>query len=159
MNKMVLWLGLLLFLLADTGYSFVQHFNMPLDGDLSCVVLPDGMYQHIWDDPLGWNTISSQQPTITPNRFFAHYATRTWFRSVPFFLQRFMSPIDSLYATAALAKTLIQILILLLLSAYAHLHQKPESRNFLLLAELIVRTYYEAQGKTVYYIREIIQNK
>ncbi len=28
-----------------------------------------------------------------------------------------------------------------------------------LLAELIVRTYYETQGKTVYYIREIIQNK
>jgi len=28
-----------------------------------------------------------------------------------------------------------------------------------LLAELIVRTYYEAQGKTVYYIREIIQNR
>ena len=27
-----------------------------------------------------------------------------------------------------------------------------------LLAELIVRTYYEAQGKTVYYIREIIQS-
>lgn len=26
-----------------------------------------------------------------------------------------------------------------------------------LLAELIVRTYYEAQGKTVYYIREIVQ--
>ena len=27
-----------------------------------------------------------------------------------------------------------------------------------LLAELVVRTYYETQGKTVYYIRDIIQS-
>jgi hypothetical protein len=52
-----------------------------------------------------------------PNRFFAHWTMAHYFRHVPLALQSFLSPIDSVYAAAALAKTAIQLLLIWLLAA------------------------------------------
>jgi hypothetical protein len=110
---------LLIFLLADLGYSFWQYLNFPIDEDLARIVVPDVYYQKVLADPLGisiWQTGEGHQAS---NRFAAHYSIWAYFRVAPSALQFVLSPIDSLYWSAALFKLLVQLLLLSQLSRYA----------------------------------------
>lgn len=115
------WLPALLglFLLLDTSYSFWQHLQEPLDGDLANIVVPNESYRQVLTDPLGVAAIWHGQEYAAPNRFFAHAALSGYFLHVPLLLQRFVAPLDSVYLACALLKTAIQLLLLGMLAAYA----------------------------------------
>lgn len=41
---------LLVFILADLGYSFWQYLNFPIDEDLARIVVPDVYYQRVLEE-------------------------------------------------------------------------------------------------------------
>lgn len=124
-------------LLTDIAYSFNQHFNYTLDGDLAGITLPSSGYAPIWNDPFGFDLIFRNKVTSSPNRFFAHATMAEYFRHVPNALQIIASPVDSVYLSIAIAKTLIQILIIYLLAAFVSNTNKLFRKDFLLAAVLI----------------------
>jgi len=114
-NRIVYFFLLILFL-TDLGFSFFQHFSQPLDGDMAWVIVPSNDVQQVLDNPLGLKAIFSNQNYIDPNRFFSHWIMREYFLTTPTFLQNFVSPIDSVYLACAIAKVIIQALLVFLLS-------------------------------------------
>lgn len=109
---------LLLFILADLGYSFWQYLNFPIDEDLARIVVPDVYYQKVLEDPLGQTVWQRGEGYQATNRFVAHYTIWSYFRIAPRALQSFLSPIDSLYWSVAIFKFLVQLLLLFQLSRY-----------------------------------------
>ncbi|MFD2721902.1 hypothetical protein ACFST9_24510 [Hymenobacter monticola] len=118
MKKHALSFILALFVLLDLGYTFVQSYQLPLDGDLSPIVLPAADCRQVLGDPFGWAALTRHEIYVAPNRFFAHAAMVVWFKSVPLALQRFISPISSVYAACALFAVLVQSLLLYVLGVY-----------------------------------------
>ncbi|GAB2946429.1 hypothetical protein GCM10027048_09260 [Hymenobacter coalescens] len=134
----------LVFLLLDLGYSFWQHQQVALSGDLATIVLPDPVYQHVLTDPLGLRALRGDI-YAAPNRFFQHQTIRQYFLAVPLWLQQWLAPIDSLYAACALAKTLIQGLLIYLLGVYISGRRSVLSRGWL-LAALLITPFFQANG-------------
>lgn len=109
-----------LLLLAGYGaYCFYLHYQEPLDGDLPRVVVPAAAYQTVMANPFGLAAIMDGTTYPATNRFMAHYSMYAYFRTMPLFLQRFLAPIDSVYASIAIYKILLQFFIGWLLAAYA----------------------------------------
>jgi len=96
--------------------SFKQYSGCRLDGDIAESVLPYPGVQKTFDDPTGVKTIINNDKHWGPNRFFSHYFLHKTFRKLPFLLQNFCNPIESVYYTAAISKLLMQIAILFLLT-------------------------------------------
>ena len=126
---------LLLFLLLDAGYSFVQHLHVPLDGDMTAIILPTDSYQKVLQDPFGLGVLKGER-YAAPNRFFVHWPMSAYFLHVPIWLQRFTNPVDSLYLASALAKMAIQLLLIALLAAFATANNKFRWKDGLLGAAL-----------------------
>ena len=116
MLKRYLYLVLLLLLLLDISYSFIQHEHIPLEGDIAGGVVPASDVQKILNDPFGFNVIFKNQIYPNPNRFFAHWFMSAYFKTMPFVFQKFVSPVDSIYLSCALAKIIIQISIIFLIA-------------------------------------------
>ena len=63
MNKLLHAWGLrlifLLFLVFDTGYSFLQHCQMDMDGDMAKIILPSpsSSYYQVLHDPFGFKVL------------------------------------------------------------------------------------------------------
>lgn len=127
---------LIILLLADIVYSFIQHYHLPLDGDMACIIMPSDGYKHLMTDPFG---LSALHGDIYPgtNRFFAHWTMATYFKIAPFVCQYVINPIDSIYLSNTLAKTSIQILIIFLLSVYISRSWKVLKAEFLISAILV----------------------
>ncbi|RPH31250.1 MAG: hypothetical protein EHM93_14360 [Bacteroidales bacterium] len=127
---------LILLLFADITFSFIQHFHLPLEGDMACIIVPSDGYKQLMSDPLG---LSALKGDIYPgtNRFFAHWTMATYYKITPFICQWVINPIDSIYLSNTIAKTGIQILIILLLSFYITRTWKVFSKDFLISAALI----------------------
>jgi hypothetical protein len=89
----------LLFLLFDIQYSVLQYTKAPIDGDFANIVLPDENYKQILKDPMGINMLVNQEKHPATNRFTAHFVMKSYFDNVPFWFQKIVSPIDSLYAS------------------------------------------------------------
>ena len=138
MNRRYLYYFLFLLLLADLTYSFLQHYSMPLDGDMAGGIVPAEDVNPVLKDPFGFSVITENAVYPNPNRFFAHWTYFTYFNQVPILLQRFVSPFDSIYLASAIAKILIQLLILTLLAFYLTGRQKIFNADFLIAAILIV---------------------
>lgn len=145
-RKLIRWL-LLLFLLSDLTYSFVQHFHSPLDGDMVGGILPDEGVEKVLNNPLGIEAIAKQTNYPNPNRFFSHWLFYQYFNHVPLCLQHFINPIDSLYVSCALAKTFIQLAILFLLSLLVVGSIKIDK---LLLAAAIITPLFQTNGYSNY---------
>jgi hypothetical protein len=128
---------LFLFILFDVGYSFVQHLQKPLDGDMADCILPSKEYQKIFHDPLGISVITQDASYPNPNRFFCYYVFSKYFKSIPIFLQNFTTPIESIYYASALAKILIQISILLLLGFFITGKRNIFNKDFMIAVALI----------------------
>jgi hypothetical protein len=145
--------GLLaLFLLADLAYSFWQFGQLPLDGDLAWLVAPTPHYTPVLRDPLAVGLWSDPTPYASPNRFFAHWSVKAYFDHVPLWLQAFLDPISSLYAAAALAKTLIQAALIGLLAISA----APRLRGLSWLpAAVLITPFFQTNG---YYTIGIIDH-
>jgi len=130
---------LLLLLLTDLGYSFYQHYHMSLGGDLSQIIVPstEAGYYNVLHDPLGLGVLLRNEKYSTPNRFFAHWTASAYFKNVPLFLQNFVEPIDSVYLSVAIAKILIQFMIIYLLAVYISNRRNVLSLEFLIAATII----------------------
>lgn len=101
-------------LLLDLTYSFIQHYNEPLDGDMAESILPLDYIQPLYTDPFGVKMMAKQEPHAAPNRFFSHYLFYKTYHSLPFALQKITDPIHSLYYSNAICKIIMQILLILL---------------------------------------------
>jgi hypothetical protein len=129
---------LIALLCADVLYSFVQHTQVQLDGDMSSIVLPSWNYKQVLEDPFGLSVILKNDVYGAPNRFFVHWSMSHYFHEVPKLLQAFVSPIDSIYVAAALAKILIQVALIYLLALYVSREKNIFRYDWLLAAVLIV---------------------
>lgn len=116
-QKIVRWC-LLIFLITDIGYSFLQHKSMPLDGDMAGGFVPDEHVKRVLEDPFALSVLKDDATYANPNRFFAHWTYLHYFKSAPLALQHVTDPINSIYVACAIAKTLIQVLVIFLLAAY-----------------------------------------
>jgi hypothetical protein len=119
MTKKLIIALLGLFVLYDVCRSFDQHLHMPLDGELSYIVLPSEFYGATMKEPFGLNAVIQGKRYHAPNRAFAHWTMCLYFKTVPFAFQLFSSPLNSVYLSTALAKILFQILICYMLARYA----------------------------------------
>ncbi len=109
---------IILFLLFEIVFSFKRHFYFPVDGDLPSIVAPHKNYQPVLQDPFGLNVLLHDSVYAAPNRFFPHWFMWSYFNNVPFLLQHFVSPVNSIYYSCAMAKIIIQFFLLYLFSIY-----------------------------------------
>ncbi|WP_046246899.1 hypothetical protein [Hymenobacter terrenus] len=120
------------------GYTFVQAYQIPLEGDLPSIVLPGPECRQVLSDPFGWAALTRNEVYVAPNRFFAHAAMVCYFKSVPFALQRITDPISSVYAACALFGVLVQALLLYVLGVYISGGYGLGRRSFWLAVALLV---------------------
>ena len=143
--KKILYILLFAFLLFDTALSFIQHYNYRVDGDLSYNVLPDISFKKAMGDPFGFNVLLRKERYNGTNRAFAHLSMSGYFKQVPLALQLIFSPVNSIYISTALAKTLIQVLLIYLMAVYVTGSFYLFSKEFL-LAAAIITPFYQATG-------------
>lgn len=136
---------LLLFLLADLSYSFLQHYNQPLDGDLPSCVVPRDDIRPVLESPLGFRVLTGEATYLNPNRFFSHWAIYKYFNWAPEALQRFVRPIDSAYLACAIAKTAVQASLIFLLAAFITGGFRFFSGEFLVAAALVM-PFFQTNG-------------
>ncbi|MGE0088550.1 MAG: hypothetical protein AB7S50_03640 [Bacteroidales bacterium] len=118
MAKRALILLLALLVILDIGYSFLQHYSMPFDGDMAGGIVPANDVKTVLENPLGLKVFSDHVSYPNPNRFFCHWSFYEYFNRAPHLFQIFTDPINSAYLSCALAKTLIQATILFLLAFF-----------------------------------------
>jgi hypothetical protein len=138
MNKRYIYYFLFFLLLSDTTYSFVQHLSMSLDGDMAGGIVPAADVKLVLSDPFGTSVITKNSVYPNPNRFFAHFTYFYYFNYVPLWLQNFVEPIESVYLACAIAKLLIQFLLMSLLALYITGKRKIFNTEFILASVLIV---------------------
>ncbi|MBC7487481.1 MAG: hypothetical protein H7282_12090 [Cytophagaceae bacterium] len=131
-------------LLLDVAYSFHQHTQVELDGDMASVALPSPSYRKVLEDPFGLSVIFKHENYAAPNRFFAHFSMSAYFKTVPALFQSISTPIDSVYLAAAAAKTLIQVTLIYLLALYISRHRQLTNKKWLLAAVLITPLFQTA---------------
>lgn len=141
-----IWFYILLaFIMVDTSYSFIQHLNMPLDGDMAGGIVPATEVQKILNDPFGISVLTRKDLYPNPNKFFCHQFFYSYFRTIPFVFQKITNPIDSVYLSCAVAKTLIQLSIILLLAAYSITKKNLLSKDLVIAAALII-PFFQING-------------
>lgn len=139
----------ILLLLADWTYSFLQYYATPLDGDMSKgIVLTEGV-STLFKDPFGISVLINNATYPNPNRFFAHQFFYEYFNHVPLWLQYFVSPIDSVYLSIALAKISIHITLLILLAFYLTGKFKIFNIKFL-IAVMLLSPLFQTNGYKTY---------
>ncbi|MBX2974413.1 MAG: hypothetical protein KF797_15055 [Flavobacteriales bacterium] len=135
--------------MADLAYSFMQYLHQPLDGDMAWNIVPSADVAPILVDPLGIGAIAEGRTYANPNRFFCHWIFRAYLGEVPLQLQAFTTPIDSVYLACALAKIVVQAVLIFLLAAYA-----TRSINVLRLdfvaAAVLIAPLFQANGYRSY---------
>jgi hypothetical protein len=149
MLKKSLYIILVFFLLADIGFTFVQNLQIPLDGDITGGVIPDSINNKIFEDPFGIKVITEDAHYPNPNRFFIHWIFSNYFSSVPFLLQEIIPPIESIYFSSAIAKTCIQIALIVLLGKYITKGKKTFGFDSI-LAMALVTPLFQTNGYRSY---------
>jgi hypothetical protein len=109
---------LLILLIGDIIFSYYQFSLFTIDGDVPRIAVPEKSYLGVLADPFGFNILKTGEMHAGSNRYFAHITEYYYMREAPIFFQHFVSPIDSIYLSAAIAKTIIQTATILLLAAY-----------------------------------------
>lgn len=142
-----IYLILLLILVLDLAFSFYQHYHMPLDGDMTDIILPTPTsgYYHVLYDPLGLDVLFNNEVYSNPNRFFAHWTSSVYFLNVPLWLQHLVDPIDSIYLSVAIAKIIVQILILYLLAVFISNRKNLLNLDFL-IAAIVITPLFQTSG-------------
>jgi len=138
---------LLIILVFDLSYSFVQHYNMPLDGDLAPIVVPSEEYKHVLKDPFGIRVLTSGDRYDNPNRYFAHLFLVEYFKKVPNLLQHVSSPIQSVYLACAILKILVQLMLVMLLAYFISNFRTLWSFKFIVPAFLVF-SLFQTMGYT-----------
>lgn len=115
------------------------------------VIIPNVAFNHVMQDPFGIDVIVNNETYAAPNRFFAHWTMMKYFRTAPLFLQNFISPLNSVYAACAIAKTVMQLMMILILSSFISGTYRILRKDFLVAAVIItpmfqIAGYYETMG-------------
>ena len=129
---------LLAFLVLDTVFSFIQYKHLPLDGDMAGLILPSPWYEQVLKDPFAISVLTNGEEYAATNRFFAHYTMAGYFKTMPFFLQLFTTPVNSLYLSSAIAKILMHLFMVWLLASYIVAALNLKKRYLVLAAALVV---------------------
>jgi hypothetical protein len=145
MKKTWLLAVLVLAVLADLVLTYVQHTQLPLDGDLAAIVVPRADYAPVLHDPFGWTVLTTDGWYSAPNRFFSHIALREYCLRVPLLLQAFTAPIASVYMAVALLSAGVQALLLYVLAWYATGTQRLSSWR-LWLAMALMAPFFQTVG-------------
>lgn len=109
---------LLLALLADMAFSFNQFYTAPMDGDMADNIVPAPAVAPVLTHPLGIPAMTGELSYVGTNRFFAHWSQYQYFNRVPLLLQHFTTPLNSAYLSCAIAKILMQMMLIVLLGIY-----------------------------------------
>jgi hypothetical protein len=141
----LLLIFVVIFLMGDFAFSFIQYYNTPLFGDLAGHVLPDKVIQPVFDDPFGFHLLLTGETHSNPNRFFAHWAVADYFQYFPLWLQKFTHPINSVYLASAIAKLTVQLLFVYILAFFISGNANPAKKNFL-IAAVIIAPLFQAYG-------------
>jgi len=139
--------ALVILLAADLGFSYYQYSQSYIDGDFAKIVLGYGDYGKVLHDPLGWAALNGETYPGT-NRFTAHAVMAGYFRTLPFILQTFLSPLESLYTSFAITKLLVHIALVFLLSYYASRWSGFQWKSFFISA-IVISPFFHA-GVTFY---------
>lgn len=107
---------LVILIFADLSYSYLQHIHQPLDGDMAWNLIPADDVKPILESPFGLKAIINDTTYANPNRFFCHYSFKEYLLNTPLLLQKFLSPIESVYHACGISKIITQILLLIILS-------------------------------------------
>lgn len=126
------------FVLLSLTYAGYQHYQLPLDGDMAPIIVPNEAYTRVLTDPLGLGVLLRNEVYAAPNRYSAHALMRAYFLYVPQALQQVVAPITSVYLAGALFKTALQALLLFLLAVYASGTSRLRESRFWLAAALLV---------------------
>lgn len=145
MKKTWLLAVLVVAVLADLLLTYVQHTQLPLDGDLAAIVVPRADYAPVLHDPFGWTVLTTGGWYSAPNRFFSHITLREYCLYVPLLLQRFTTPINSAYAALALGSVAVQALLLYVLGWYATGTRRLSSWQ-LWLAMALMAPFFQTTG-------------
>ncbi len=112
-------------------------------------IIPNKSIQHVLDNPLGTNVLINHISYPNPNRFFSHWLFKQYFLKVPILLQNFTDPISSIYHASALAKTIFQLTLILLLTIIITGKCNPLKLDFL-LAAVITIPFFQTNGYRTY---------
>ena len=150
LRRKIIGIALFLFLLLALSHSFVQFSVMRLDGDIAESVLPYPDVQKTFDDPTGIKTIINNDKHVGANRFFSHYFLHKTFRELPFLLQNFCNPIDSVYYTSAIAKLIMLIMLLFLFTVIINGKTNVFSLKFIVTVALLI-PFFQINGRHLYH--------
>ncbi|MFK7932256.1 MAG: hypothetical protein AB8G22_02020 [Saprospiraceae bacterium] len=137
-------------LLADLGHSFMQYYQQPFDGDVVPIVAPSEHNSTVLTSPFGGKALIAGEHYAGSNRYFAHQTMYSYFRIVPVALQSFLSPISSIYASAALFKLVTHILLMAVIAAFIIGHFKWWRNEFLAICVLIT-PFFQTEGGGFYH--------
>lgn len=149
MTKRIIYITLSVLLLTDLSFSFFQHLNQPLDGDMSWNLIPADDVKPVLEKPFGIKAIINNETYINPNRFFCHWSFRAYLLNAPIFLQNFVKPIDSVYLACAIAKIIILILLIFILASTISGSQKIYKIDFM-TAAILVTPLFQTNGYRSY---------
>jgi hypothetical protein len=137
MRKEIIYFVLLVLTLSDVGYSFLQHYNTPFDGDMAGGIVPAEDVKPVLESPLGLKVFRDKITYPNPNRFFCHWIFYQYFNNIPLLFQKIANPLDSAYLSCAVFKTIIQIAILILLALTISGNTNIFRFDFILAAVLV----------------------
>ena len=146
--KRISYIILALIFLSDLAYSFRQHYATPLDGDIVESVLPLANFQKVLDNPLGLRLILDNEPYPNPNRFFMHWPMNQFMGKMPLVFHHFFDPVQSVYLSVGLAKTMMQLVIILILAVIINGGFRPLTVDFVLSC-VILSILFQTHGYRV----------
>ncbi|MBP6659031.1 MAG: hypothetical protein KA174_00010 [Chitinophagales bacterium] len=133
-------------IIADIDFSYRQHEHKPLDGDLAAIIAPSKNYTTVLQEPFGFKAAFKQEKYSATNRFFSHAAMIFYYKNV----YNIFSPLAKnkakfIYVFTGIYQTIIQLLIVLLLSIYALRKIKWNKLSFLLMF-LFLSAFMQTHG-------------
>lgn len=65
--KNITHIFLIIILICDLSYSFMQYYTAPLDGDVADLIVPNQDIQKVFDDPFGINVMRTKEKHLNTN--------------------------------------------------------------------------------------------
>ncbi len=115
---------------------------------MASFILPNQDIQKILNDPFAIAVFTEHKTYTDPNRFFSHLFISVNFKTFPFIFQIFVNPIDSIYLSCAIIKTVVQVLIIYFLASIICVVQKIYKK--ILLASILITPLFQSSGYAGY---------
>lgn len=119
---------ILLLFVGDCFYSFYQFTYDQIQGDLAYIILPSEHYSQVLKDPLGFKAAFQGEHYPATNRYTNHIFMYVYFRVVPWTLQMFTNPINSVYLAMHILKFISYLSLVFSLSLFVKILLKHKVR-------------------------------